>query len=201
MPPQAQDLREQYASMPLEALLDLHIRGDLTEIARTTLAEVLAERGITPDNLGALSLEREKERSAERIARDPDHGQLASYGSRLAARLIDMGVVVALVALFGWLTTIARSPALFFLGLIVGFAYHMLADGLPDGQSVGKRLLGIAVVDAVFGSPCTYGQSIGRNFTLYLLSFFDILFIASRRRQRLGDFAADTIVIRHHKLT
>lgn len=195
--PLAEELREQYAAMPLEALLDLHTRDDLTEVARATLAGVLSERGVTAESVEALSTERRQERRAEQLRREPDGGQLAPYGSRLAARLIDLAIVASLITFFGWLST-ASYPAVFFIGLIAGLAYHLLADGLPGGQSLGKRALGIAVVDAVFGSPCTFGQSAGRNFMLNFLGFIDILFIASKRRQRVGDFVADTVVVRRH---
>ena len=56
-------------------------------------------------------------------------------------------------------------------------------------------MMNTAVVDGTNGRPCTFGQSFVRNFFLSLLGPIDWLFIFGRRRQRLGDRIAATIVI------
>jgi uncharacterized RDD family membrane protein YckC len=81
-------------------------------------------------------------------------------------------------------------------GFILAAAYLLLADGLPNGQSIGKRVLDIAVIDQRTRKPCTYFQSFVRNFLLALLGIFDWIFIFGRKHQRLGDLAASTIVVR-----
>ncbi|MFN8424345.1 MAG: RDD family protein [Anaerolineae bacterium] len=85
------------------------------------------------------------------------------------------------------------------MGLLIvavpsAIAYALFADGLPGGQSIGKRILAIRVVDEATGAPCTYRQSFIRNLVLSIGSFIDALFIFGARRQRLGDLAARTIV-------
>ncbi len=57
-----------------------------------------------------------------------------------------------------------------------------------------------AVVDARTGQPCTFGQSFVRNLLLSILGFIDWLFIFGRKRQRLGDMAAPTLVIKSPSL-
>jgi len=89
----------------------------------------------------------------------------------------DVGFVVALGGL-GW-----------------SVFYFLLADGLHDGQSFAKRWLGMQVVDAESGEPCTFGQSLVRNLLLAVLGPIDWIFIFGERHQRLGDKAAGTIVI------
>jgi uncharacterized RDD family membrane protein YckC len=52
-----------------------------------------------------------------------------------------------------------------------------------------------AVVNASNGSPCSYCQSFLRNI-FQVFGFFDWLFVFGKKRQRLGDIAAGTIVVR-----
>ena len=73
--------------------------------------------------------------------------------------------------------------------------YYFFADGLSGGQSYGKRWLGMRVVNADDGRPCSFGKSFLRNLLLYLLGPIDWLFIFGERHQRLGDKAAGTIVV------
>jgi uncharacterized RDD family membrane protein YckC len=91
----------------------------------------------------------------------------------------------------------AESAGIFFL--LAGFAwalfYYLFADGLNQGRSFAKVWLGMQVVDAASGRPCTFGQSFVRNLLLAFLGPIDWVFIFGERRQRLGDKAAGTIVI------
>lgn len=81
----------------------------------------------------------------------------------------------------------------------------MTSEWVWRGQTVGKRLLGLRVVDAR-GLRLEPSQVIVRN----LLRFVDLLpafylvggvaCVWSRRRQRLGDLGAGTVVIRTPRL-
>lgn len=122
---------------------------------------------------------------------------LASRTSRLFAQLLD-GLIGAIpffaativIMVNDWLGVFAMVGAgLFWIG------YYFLADGLPNGQSIGKRAFNIAVVDGATGEPCTMWKSFLRNLLLCLLGPIDWLFIFGERRQRLGDMAAGTIVV------
>lgn len=73
--------------------------------------------------------------------------------------------------------------------------YLLFADGLHHGQSFAKRWLGMRVVDANTGEPCTFGQSFVRNITQSILGPLDWIFIFGDAHQRLGDKIAHTIVI------
>jgi uncharacterized RDD family membrane protein YckC len=81
-------------------------------------------------------------------------------------------------------------PALLFC-----LVYLFFSDALPEGQSLGKRIMGIAVVDRRTGRPCTAWQAFVRNVLLAILGFFDWIFIFGERHQRLGDMVAGTIVV------
>lgn len=88
------------------------------------------------------------------------------------------------------------------LGRVFGIAslgwavfYYFLADGLHGGQSYGKRWLGMRVVSAETGEPCTFFQSFIRNLLLAVLGPLDWIFIFGARHQRVGDMVAGTVVV------
>jgi uncharacterized RDD family membrane protein YckC len=112
----------------------------------------------------------------------------------LGAQLIDAFFAGAGVVMSLFLGIVALP--LLVLGIVAAVAYLLLADGLPHGQSIGKRAINIAVIDRRTRKPCTYGQSFLRNFLLMLLGIIDWVFIFGHTRQRLGDMAADTAVAR-----
>jgi len=185
-----QDLRERYETLETRELLELQARGTLTETATRVLEQVLAQRSVPAEDRAAITAEIEKEASA----RDQEMGSLASPGARLGAQIIDSILVVIIVFLSALIGMAAPPVAM--VGVLVAVAYLLLADGLPQGQSVGKRVLDIAVIDRRTHQPCTYGQSFLRNFLLAVLGIFDWIFIFGRTHQRLGDRAANTIVVR-----
>jgi uncharacterized RDD family membrane protein YckC len=98
-------------------------------------------------------------------------------------------------------------------GFFAGLAYLLIGDGLFEGRSLGKRLIGIKVVSADTSTPCSFRESILRNSTfgigylLYKILWFGWIFIliaviieflillGSREQKRLGDEIAKTIVI------
>ena len=123
---------------------------------------------------------------------------LASRGERLVGQLLDslVGLFAIAVALVVASLMDTLGTVLFFASLLFAILYVFLADGLEGGQSYGKRMLGIAVVDATTGEPCTFGKSFIRNFLLAILGVIDWVFIFGKKRQRLGDKAANTIVIK-----
>jgi uncharacterized RDD family membrane protein YckC len=128
--------------------------------------------------------------------------KLASRPKRLIARLIDMvvGFVAAAIAtqIVMLLTThesLIRIPAFMFL------AYLLFADSVPflKGQSFGKKLMKIQVVDMYFHIPITgsYWRSFVRQILLLvpLIGGLDALCILGKESRRLGDWLAKTIVI------
>ncbi len=138
---------------------------------------------------------------------------IAGPFSRLLALAVDLVVIAAagtlLVRIAAPLSLVspdAETTAI----TVLYFALTLLYGGLTEwgwrGQTIGKRLLGLRVVDAN-GLRLRPSQIAIRN----LLRFVDVLpglyfaggvlCIWSARRQRLGDIAASTLVIRIPKLT
>jgi uncharacterized RDD family membrane protein YckC len=83
--------------------------------------------------------------------------------------------------------------------LFLGLCYYIFAEGLT-GTTVGKRMVGIRVVDED-GAELDFGAAVIRN----VLRLVDGLFVyligaifaySSPRGQRIGDRAAHTLVVR-----
>ena len=133
---------------------------------------------------------------------------LAGPISRMLAFAVDFAAIVAagafiarLVAPLQLFSADAARSAITVLYFAVSLLYGILAEWFWRGQTVGKRLLGLRVVEAS-GLRLRPSQIVVRN----LLRFVDLLpglylvggvcCVLSSRRQRLGDIAAGTIVIR-----
>lgn len=125
-------------------------------------------------------------------------GDLATLGERFTGQVLDS--LVAILAIIGGAIPVALSDTLGSITMIGGVAfalfYILFADGFAGGQSFGKRVMKTAVVDASTGQPCTFMKSFTRNILLSILGIIDWIFIFGARRQRLGDMAANTIVIK-----
>jgi uncharacterized RDD family membrane protein YckC len=133
---------------------------------------------------------------------------LAGPVLRFFAWLIDSLCVTAVwIGIGGIFRLLALvSPGVANAVMTIGFfvlnlGYSILLEWIWRGQTVGKRLLGLRVVD-VEGMRLQFDQIVTRN----LLRVVDMLPIAyvvgglscwfSRKCQRLGDLAGNTIVIR-----
>lgn len=94
----------------------------------------------------------------------------------------------------------------FILGLIlllIPFVYEFIKDGLWKGQSIGKKAMGLMVLNINDNTPCSIGSSILRKFVWIIINFFPIvgflvepiMILANEDGRRLGDLAAGTMVI------
>ncbi len=122
---------------------------------------------------------------------------------RAQAFAIDLALRIALalavLGLLGQFDELGMGLGLILLFLIA-WGYMVLFEVLNQGCSPGKQLLGLQVVRGD-GTPVGWGASLLRN----LLRLIDMLplgyatgllaCLASPRFQRLGDLAADTLVI------
>jgi uncharacterized RDD family membrane protein YckC len=136
---------------------------------------------------------------------------LAGPISRLLAWSVDMGCIVLLTMILGYVTilfgffsadmAVAIGTVSYFLATI---AYPMVAEWFWRGQTVGKRVLRLRVVDAG-GMKLQFSQVAIRNLLRFIdeLPLFYVVgglaCLFSRKAQRLGDIAANTIVIRNPK--
>lgn len=115
----------------------------------------------------------------------------------------------------------ALSRILTPFGPLAGLTYLLIADGLMDGRSVGKKLLGLMVVTRGSLASCTIRESILRNlplsiavifamlpylglvffFTggLLIIAFESYLIFSDEEGTRIGDILADTLVTQEDK--
>jgi uncharacterized RDD family membrane protein YckC len=184
-----ESLSKRYASMETQELVEITHTSDLTEQAKEVLEEVLGERGATVE-IRAQILE-EIDREANKYV------PLASTGSRFVAQILD-GIIALLLLVVPFVLFVLFRPfgdAGLWLGIGAYIVYLLFQDGLPNGQSLGKRIVGIRVVSKASGCSCGLGSSFIRNIILLVLGVIDLLFLGSKYRQRLGDMAAKTIVV------
>ena len=120
--------------------------------------------------------------------------QLASIGDRFTAQFLDGLVAFAVGAVIYFGAKAAGLPLQ--MSVLAWFLYLLFCDGLPGGQSIGKKITKSSVVLVKTGLPCGYMRSCVRNFCLIVLGIFDWIFIVGKQRRRLGDFLAGTRVIR-----
>ena len=133
---------------------------------------------------------------------------LAGPVVRALAWIVDMFIIsilssaVSLALLFGALISLEVSMALIVLGtFLVQFGYGIVMEWLWRGQTIGKRMLGLRVMD-IHGLKLQFSQVVVRNLlrmadmlpAFYLVGGACCFF--TRHAQRLGDLAANTIVIR-----
>ena len=122
-------------------------------------------------------------------------GPRAGFWRRFGAALLD-GIIVGVVAeiLLASLKGVGYA-----LGLLIGIAYFVYFEGGRTGQTLGKRALGIRVIDFDTGGPIGYGRGAIRYFGRYvstiviLLGYFWMLW--DREKQCWHDkFASDVVV-------
>lgn len=118
--------------------------------------------------------------------------ELASLNERLGARIVDWFIYAGTLTL----SSLYLPKSVVTVGVILGVFYLLFSDAFNNGQSLGKTLMKISVVDAKSKKPCTLMRSFFRNITLQFLGIFDLIPIFSDKRQRLGDLLANTIVIK-----
>ena len=137
---------------------------------------------------------------------------LAGPASRLYAMLLDAAIVLGAVNGAGLIVywIFAKAPGFGFmvialLEFAIGFAYSALLEGFWNGQTIGKRLFHLRVIDED-GLPLRIEQAWVRN----LMRVFDAMpfaylvgglsMLSSPLMQRFGDRVAGTLVIRQTPL-
>jgi uncharacterized RDD family membrane protein YckC len=97
-----------------------------------------------------------------------------------------------------FLYNISAVYLLFFVPMLI---YHPFFELVMNGQSIGKKLVGIKVIDENGGRPSLYQYLIrwlirpfDFAFSFYLVGLLTV--VLSRKNQRLGDMAAGTLVIK-----
>jgi uncharacterized RDD family membrane protein YckC len=141
---------------------------------------------------------------------------LAGPPARFLAWCIDVACLMALYTLLTFIVVAAITPVATFLGkvgadivgalymvglFILRIGYNIAFEWLWRGQTPGKWMLRLRVMDEQ-GLQLHFSQIVIRNI-LRAVDALPVLYLVggaacliSRRAQRLGDFAANTIVVR-----
>jgi uncharacterized RDD family membrane protein YckC len=147
--------------------------------------------------------------------------QVSGIGSRFLAALIDTAIIgilmiVALLTAAAFLSTsvghdliggVAQSwiiAGYSLLAVIIYWAYYIFFELIWNGQSPGKRLIGLRVI-RTDGTPVTAVDSAVRNL-VRLVDFMPayygvgvIVMLVNSQARRLGDLAAGTVVIKERR--
>jgi uncharacterized RDD family membrane protein YckC len=151
--------------------------------------------------------------------------ELAGFGSRAGAALVDSSlqlliylVLAGILQLLGMLNVIPGfqkwgSSILISVGTITFFlvfwGYYLLFETLWNGETPGKRGMGLRVIKDG-GYPVDFRAVLIRNLlrpadtlpTLLILPSYGLAFLTTLlnpHAKRLGDLAAGTLVVRHGK--
>ena len=109
----------------------------------------------------------------------------SGYTSTAPSAAIIAIIIIAAIVTIGW--------SLF---------YFLFRDGFGAGQSWGKKICGLMVVNLETNNPCDMGKSFLRNIVVWFLSTAGglsvielIIMLVHERGHRLGDLLAKTQVI------
>ncbi len=149
----------------------------------------------------------------DRLILTPEHVQIrlqpAGPGSRFVAVITDFAIVVAVSSTLASLLMMVLPPGLGFpiwatANFVLTWGYHLYFETRHEGRSPGKRAAGLRVVDGR-GLPISLDQSFVRNVVRVLDAapiFYGLggfVCQLDRHRRRLGDIAADTLVIQESR--
>lgn len=146
----------------------------------------------------------------------------ASLGNRFLATLLDglISIGLSIPAILFFVAGLDRnkfngysndgSPGLLFIAFffcLIPLGYNLIKDGLGQGQSWGKKVLNIMVVNLDNNTPCDIGKSFLRNFISILIAIVPfigwlidpIMVLATYDGRKVGDKAVNTQVIDKNK--
>jgi uncharacterized RDD family membrane protein YckC len=123
-------------------------------------------------------------------------GPRASFFRRFGAALLD-GILLGIVT--GVIEAIVGRGLGGLVSLAIGIAYYGYLEGGPTGQTLGKRALGIRVVDLRSGGPIGFSRGVIRYFGRILsalpifLGYFWMLW--DSEKQTWHDKLAGSVVV------
>jgi len=130
------------------------------------------------------------------VAAGGPSGPRAGFWSRVGAYLLD-SILLAIVN--GILFVVVGRAAQLALGLIIGIAYFVYFKGGPTGQTLGKKALGIRVIDFSGGGPIGYGRGfvryIGKILSSIPIGLGFLWMLWDKEKQTWEDKLATSVVV------
>lgn len=187
------NLKELFSSLDNIDLIERSNSGSLTEIAQRLIEEEISNRGITSERENAILKEEKKTQESINIQAN----KYPSVIERGIAHLLDQFMLLPIGFFAAVITDMALGESTPTSGLwtIPCLFYFFFSDAFPKGQSIGKKICKIAVVDYEKRLPIGMFKSFIRNVILLVAGIVDVFFLFSNERRRLGDRAAGTIVV------
>lgn len=131
--------------------------------------------------------------------------EVAGLGERILARLIDLGIFIALIIIGAIIGSGVNNRifgmVLLFIYLGIFVFYDLVCEIFFNGQSIGKRAMKIKVI-SLNGNRPTVGQYLLRwlfrivDFSITMGVCALISVAVSEKKQRIGDIVAGTTLIR-----
>jgi uncharacterized RDD family membrane protein YckC len=122
-------------------------------------------------------------------------GPRAGFWIRFLAYFIDSLVLGTLF----FVVSVAVSSGFANIVYLVAIAYFTLLEGGPTGQTIGKRAVGIRVIDFAQGGPIGYGRAFIRyiarllSFLVFALGY--LWMIWDKEKQTWHDKLANAVVV------
>ncbi|MDQ3823966.1 MAG: RDD family protein [Actinomycetota bacterium] len=122
-------------------------------------------------------------------------GPRANFGQRLVAVIIDTVLIVIVAGI-----AFAINEVLgYIVYLVLGLGYYGYFEGTSSGQTVGKKVMGIRVVDFNTGGPIGYGRGFLRwlgKLVAGIPCYLGYLWMLwDREKQAWQDKIATTVVV------
>ncbi len=139
--------------------------------------------------------------------------ELATLRERLIAYFLDMAIFFAAAYILTIFFAVVLAEAIFssmgewffiFFGFFViacWILYHLLMEVFNRGQTIGKKVMSIQVVRADGREPA-FSDNLLRSIFMIIDSMLcmgvvaSVLIVSSEKKQRFGDMAANTTVVR-----
>lgn len=122
-------------------------------------------------------------------------GPRAGFWQRFGAAFLDW-VLLTIVAI---VLQLALKGVGSLLALLVQIGYFVYFEGGPTGQTIGKRALGIRVIDFDTGGPMGYGRALlrwfGRIVSAIPLFLGDFWMLWDKEKQAWQDKFANDVVV------
>ena len=129
-------------------------------------------------------------------------GPRANFGQRLVAVIIDSvvyGVVFGIIFAIATAISETLGTIVYFVGLVGALVYYAYFEGSPSGQTPGKKVMNIRVIDFRAGEPVGFGRGLIRAISKYVSSIPCALgylwMLWDREKQTWHDKLATTVVV------
>ena len=130
-------------------------------------------------------------------------GPRANFGYRLLAVLLDTVIFFIpagiLIAVFAAIADEGGAVLGYLIAIVGNIVYFTYFEGSPSGQTPGKKIVNIRVIDYRTGGPIGYPRALGRFFARWLsqlpcyLGYFWMLW--DREKQTWHDKLVNDVVV------